>query len=417
MSRQPRLHVEAATLIVNDAPEDHAKAIAEIIADADEIMIAVAFLKLGGADFLTPKLSKRLKAGAVVELFIGTDFYLTQPAALQRLLELKNQHPACKVSVADKASATFHPKAYLTRRGNSYRTLIGSANLTQGGLKSNDELSMCVIHTKGDDFTRALLDTFNRYRVGDRFQDLDPLVLQQYASRFEINERERKKFEKARDAALPAGFDLRVIEAWYARYLADPQAVLDLAERKKRRSEALKVQSHIAALKNGRLDQAARTAFQDGLRDLMTTKGGRHLWGSGDIHRRGSEALAHPKPMIDLFASAQAVAQRPPREGYELIRKLADPIPGVGLNMATEILCNFAPDRYAIYNGNTVGALGALGIAAPQFANFQAIGPARYEELCATIKALGARLGGANFSKSDAFLNWLYWKTKKAKPS
>jgi hypothetical protein len=29
-------------------------------------MIAVAFLKLGGADFLAPKLSKRLKAGAVV---------------------------------------------------------------------------------------------------------------------------------------------------------------------------------------------------------------------------------------------------------------------------------------------------------------------------------------------------------------
>ena len=70
---------------------------------------------------------------------------------------------------------------------------------------------------------------------------------------------------------------LRVVEAWYARYLADPQAVSDLAERKKRRSEALKVQRRIAALKDGRLDQAARIAFQDGLRDLtcLIRQGGR----------------------------------------------------------------------------------------------------------------------------------------------
>ncbi|MET3762211.1 phospholipase D-like domain-containing protein [Sphingomonas sp. UYEF23] len=415
MTSKPNLRSENGILIANNGPESHTKSIAEILEDADEITIAVAFLKLAGAELLVSKLGKRLRVGAAVELFIGTDFFLTQPVALERLLALKNRHPACSVMIADRAPATFHPKAYVTRRGDKYRSLIGSANLTAGGLVSNEELSICVAHAPEDALTKDLAAAFKRYREGNRYQALDPLVLQQYASNHEINERERKKFEKARDAALPAAFDLRVIDDWYSRYLADPQAMSDLAQRKGRRAEALKVQKTIVALNQRRIDQRATTVFQESLRDLMTSNGGRHLWGSDDIYRRGTEALSHAKPMIALFASAQVAAQRPTQEGYETIRKLANPIPGVGINMATEILCIFAPNRYAIYNGNTVGALGALGIAAPQYANFQAIGPARYENLCATMKALGSRLGDANFSETDAFLNWLYWKTKKAK--
>lgn len=398
-------------LISNCGDVNHAKAISDILKNAEEITIAVAFLKLAGAALLTQLLDKRLEAGAEVEVFVGTDFFLTSPEALDQLLSLKQRHPICKVLIAEQASATFHPKAYVARRGDQYRSLIGSANLTSGGLSSNEELSLCVTHATSDPLTGQLIANFKQYRDGARFQELDTLVLEQYASRHRINERERKKFEQARDAALPAPFDLRVIDDWYARYLADPKAMSERAERKHQRAEALKVQKDIAALNQGSIDRKAKAAYQKGLRDLMTSNGGRHLWRSGDIYRRGSEALDHPKEMINLFAVAQAAAQQPSRTGYETIRKIGTPIPGVGINMATEILCTFAPNRYAVYNGNTVGALEALGIGAPTSANFQAIGPARYETLCATIKALGARIGGANFSEADAFLNWIYRKT------
>lgn len=113
-----------------------------------------------------------------------------------------------------------------------------------------------------------------------------------------------------------------------------------------------------------------------------------------------------------MFALAEDASGRPPRDGYAEVRRAAENIPGVGLNMATEMLCTFAPTRYAVYNGNTVGALGALGIASPQYPQFHAIGPDRYERLCETIKALGARIGAANLSEADAFLNWIYFKKK-----
>ncbi|GAB6966899.1 hypothetical protein JCM25156A_09360 [Komagataeibacter kakiaceti JCM 25156] len=399
-------------LVANTGKTDHSVFIPDIIKNADEIFIAVAFLKRAGADLIAPLLEKRLAMGANVELFIGTDFFLTDPAALESFLALKDRHRACKIRVADRAAATFHPKAYMSRRGNQYRSLIGSANLTGGALSTNEELSLCVDHSVDNPLTTQLIATFDRYRQSPRFQELDSLVLEQYASRHAIDARERKKYEKARDNALPSAFDLRVIENWYRLYRADAKAMSDLRERKQRRVDALRVQTAIAALAGTPLNATTKATFQAHFRDLMTSNGGRHLWGSGDIHRRGSEALDHPKEVIDLFALGRSAATMPARDGYDAMRKAGEPIPGVGLNMATEILCTFAPDHYAVYNGNTVGALNALGITAPTHPNFRAISPPRYEKLCATIHALGRRIGGANFSETDAFLNWIYWKVK-----
>lgn len=402
-------------LIANNAGEDHAEAIADILNDADEITIAVAFLKVGGADHIIPMLQKVLAAGGPVELFIGTDFFHTQPAALTKLFELQKRYPTCNVMIANQSKATFHPKAYVARHGEEYRSLIGSANLTAGALSENEELSLRVAHGADDALSAQLAATFMRYREDARFQKLELLALQQYTTSYEINRKLKKKFERELEAALSSTFDLRLIEDWYARYLADPVAMKDLADRKVRVTTAGKVQKDIAALSQAPLNRATRAAFHAHLSDLIGSKGYQHLWGSGDIHRQGTQALKHPKEMIALFALGQSVARRTPFQAYDAMRRAAKLIPGVGSNTVTEILCSFAPTRYAVYNGNTVGALEALGITPPASPNLDSISPIRYETICATIEALGARIGGANMSEADAFLNWLYWKTKKAR--
>lgn len=68
--------------------------------------------------------------------------------------------------------------------------------------------------------------------------------------------------------------------------------------------------------------------------------------------------------MIELFALARVASRLSPGDGYATMRSAADAILGVGINMATKMLCTFAPVRYAIYNGNTVMALSTLGAAA-----------------------------------------------------
>lgn len=398
--------------LVSNEGAGHSASIRDLLDGADDIKIAVAFLKRGGVEHIVPMLDERLAAGATAEIFVGTDFFHTDPCALEKLLSLKQRHPSCTVSVASRAAATFHPKLYAVRKGDVHCSLVGSANLTAGALATNEELSLCVAHAAGDPLTRSLGDTFERYRTWDRLQELDPLLLQQYASDHAIDKRERDKYEKARDAALPKGIDLRVIADWYKRYLADPKAMNDLATRKRSRAKALRLQRAIAALSEATITQKARATLREGLGDLMGSAGGAHLWGSGSIFRQGSKALNHEKDMIGLFALARSVSGRPAGEGYGAIRKAGEPIPGVGLNMATEMLCTFAPTRYAIFNGNTVGALEALGIETARYAQFHAISPARYEQLCETIKALGNRIGTSDLSEADAFLNWIYWEVK-----
>ncbi|HEY0012123.1 MAG TPA: phospholipase D-like domain-containing protein [Allosphingosinicella sp.] len=399
-------------IISNADGKNHTDTIEGLLEGAEEIVIAVAFLKKGGANHLAPMLEKRLAAGATVELFVGTDFFLTEPAALERLLKITTDYASCTVMIADRSPATFHPKVYCSRRDQDWRSLVGSANLTGGALRSNEELSLLIEHAAGDAVTTQLAKTFNRYRSWKRFQALDCLVLQQYSSLHEVDRRERERYETARDRKIPDGFDLRGIDEWHRRYLADPATAAAQATRRRNRARAVTLQRSISALARGEVDAAARKAVKEGLGDLMGSAGGRHLWSSGSIFRQGSKALGHPAKMIRLFALAQGASRRPPRDGYAEIRRAAKDVPGVGLNMATEMLCTFAPAQYAVYNGNTVGALGALGLASPRYARFDAIGPERYERLCNTIKALAARIGAADLSEADAFLNWIYWKKK-----
>lgn len=74
------------------------------------------------------------------DLVVGVDT-ITTPAALQKLGQLSATHPNLKTSVFmhDRNGALFHPKACWFRRGTRATLIVGSGNLTGGGLKTNWE--------------------------------------------------------------------------------------------------------------------------------------------------------------------------------------------------------------------------------------------------------------------------------------
>ena len=76
-------------LVSNANSPDHAASIRALFDGADDIRIAVAFLKRAGAEFIVPILERQLIAGATVDVFVGTDFFHTDPCALKKLLALK----------------------------------------------------------------------------------------------------------------------------------------------------------------------------------------------------------------------------------------------------------------------------------------------------------------------------------------
>ena len=405
----------APQLVRNGALNDHLRALDEIFGRASNIIIAVAFLKSKGLGKIVERLTRRLRAGALVELFVGTDFCHTEPEALEKLLNLSRRHPNLMLWIAkpDRFS-TFHPKTYLGVEGKTARVMIGSANLTAGALGSNEEISL-VWEVDADHPVLSDLQTvFLNYRSGGRCEQLDEIVLAQYRRRFKIAEHAKKRVEKEIADSDSNTFDLAKLLSLHIEFSQDRDEAMALEKRRRDRKAALKVQRKIAGMAGSvKLSSVDRANFSTLFRDLITSGDGhRHLWHSGDIHRRGQAALSNPSGTIALFSLAQDAARLAPEEGYAMMRATAAKIDAVGINMVSEMLCTFAPKRYAVFNGNTVGALRAVGADPPK--SVALLSPKAYGRVCSVVEAVRRRIGGEDLSDADAFLNWIY--QKKVKP-
>lgn len=400
----------------NGVPIDHLKALDEIIDRATSISVAVAFLKSKGLGRIIGTLTRRLNAGVEVEIFVGTDFCQTEPMALRELLILSKRHLKLTVWAAKPdARSTFHPKIYLGVDGNAARVMVGSANLTGGALSGNEEISLVWEVGLDHPLVTDLQNVFGSYRANGRCEELDDIVLEQYRRRFKVAEDAKKRVEKEIAASDSGFFDLAKLLSLYNEFSQDPDEAKALEKRRRDRRAALTVQRRIAGMSAiEKLSKEDRANFNTLFRDLVTSGDGhRHLWHSGDIHRRGQAALSDPRGTIALFSLAQTYSRLPPEQGYARLRAPAGKIDGVGINMVSEMLCTFAPKRYAVFNGNTADALRVVGADPPKSVTL--FSPIAYARVCGVVEAVRRRIGGENLSDADAFLNWIY--QKKVKPA
>ncbi len=404
--------------VKNSPGQDHLKVITNVFDNAQRILFAVAFLKHKGLKEIDPILAKRLAAGAEIEAFVGRDFCLTEPSALERLLELSKQFSSLKIYVAKQlAQSTFHPKVYIGIKDGQAHILIGSANLTGGALSKNEEISILFTCRTTDSLFKQKTAMFQEYRskIGGRFEVLDYIVLEQYRLQFNRAQRIKKRVEQEIESEFEDLFNLDLLAEYYKEFLQDGSQMVSLRNRRQDRIKAKAVQTQIAGIPiSPPLDHYRRVKLGELFRNLITSANGHsHLWQSGDVHRRGLEALNKPTKLIRLFDLAQTAADLAAEEGYRMLREPARALPGAGINMVTEMLCTFAPKRFAVFNGNTADALKALGADVPNAGTL--IATRTYARICAIIDAVRERIGGSDFTDADAFLNWVY--QTKVKPN
>ena len=116
--------------------EDHSSVIREALGkDLDKLLISVAFAKSQGAAVIKAALEKNKGKCSV---FVGIRNDITSYQALEAILET-----GANLYAVDTGSRTtiFHPKIYLAKFKKSATAIIGSANLTFGGLHNNIEAS------------------------------------------------------------------------------------------------------------------------------------------------------------------------------------------------------------------------------------------------------------------------------------
>jgi HKD family nuclease len=150
------------TQLITNADKTLAAILRDEVPHADSLTVCVAFLKQSGIAVLLPGLKRLLRSGGNVQVIAGLDFYLTEPRALRQLADLSQAYPTLTCKVFESAgNTTFHPKMYCVAQGTNVALVVGSSNLTSGGLDANIEA--CTL-TRTD--TSALIYTDFLGRLG-----------------------------------------------------------------------------------------------------------------------------------------------------------------------------------------------------------------------------------------------------------
>jgi len=121
--------------------------------NAQSARIAIAFLKYSGIKVIEKSLDQCLKNNGSVEIIAGLDFKTTDPQSMHYLINLQKQAQNLKFYCygdknENKTDVVFHPKIYLFERRGETTGIVGSTNLTRGGLMTNFEANVIFKESK-----------------------------------------------------------------------------------------------------------------------------------------------------------------------------------------------------------------------------------------------------------------------------
>lgn len=178
------------------------KIINQELLNSVDTQIAVAFLKRSGIKVIEDSLLASLDKGGCFELIVGLDFKTTDPLAMKYFIDLhkryKNVRFFCYGDKGDnKNDIVFHPKIYLFRNTKETVSIVGSTNLTAGGLLSNFEVNT-IFNEQKPIYYSQLQAIYNSVKYTDSLFTPDDEYLCNYSDVFkayEKNEQQAKQDE------------------------------------------------------------------------------------------------------------------------------------------------------------------------------------------------------------------------------
>ena len=135
------------------------------------LKLAVAFLKKSGYGEIRRGLVDLLRRGNPAELVVGISSYgITDYEVLNDLYELKERHG--NLSVKYYNNEGFHPKLFLFEFPKKRtRIILGSSNLTGGGVRSNVEANLLLEGTSSEKVIADILEFFkNVFHMAEKLK-------------------------------------------------------------------------------------------------------------------------------------------------------------------------------------------------------------------------------------------------------
>lgn len=399
--------MEKTQLLVNDESTDHQSVIVQRLATAKQFDCMVAFAKASGFRALGKELRKSLARGLKARFAIGLNFYLTEPTVLWQLFRMSSDNLQLYLS---RSSATFHPKIYAMSTGGAGMVVIGSANLTQGGLQDNHEASVLVEDRQGA-LTRSVARHFDDLIKDEHLVLATKADIDDYEREFEINQVEqrmaRRRVERARRRAKVTKINGKTLDTRTLLNVLETmrQDTSEQGFEKARRRRGQNRKKAIIVIK----DMVAAKPFTS-QRFLAHYDRLLEHFHSGGLARGKTKIAEHAGAFQKALAIVVQEDCRDVGRVYGLLLDHLRDVPGAGVNVITEILHALDNKRFAVMNRNAVSGMRLANIdefpVRPLKSN---VSTEHYIKFCRVANQIREKLGLVNLSELDSVFNYAYW--------
>jgi HKD family nuclease len=391
-------------LVTNETSENHQALLAALLNTADEAYIAVAFLKKSGFSLIRPYIKK----DTIFQIVAGINFGITDPAALSDLLALSKKNAGIQpYLIRLDYRKVFHPKIYLVKNAAGYHVIVGSGNLTSGGLSANHEATLYHTSVTKDQIWDEAIALFYSFTHPNMADPLSPLLIAIYRKYF----KEQLHLKtKAKKYPVTRGNKFYNLEN-FKRHLQgmDPMLLAQAFDQKRKRyRQARKTLDDLIAR------PLTPAAFKTLLERLIGKAGAPGFWASNGMFRHKGDIMKNQAVFCRLIRVIKAGIHKNPCALFRDAKVVATDLYGVGPNYIGEIMLSYGPGKFANINQNPITVLrreGQLDIKSGSD-RYDADDYAEYNEIVAQIAvALGLR----DMLEVDYFFNEIYQSIKKNK--
>ncbi|MBO9564899.1 MAG: hypothetical protein J7621_19135 [Niastella sp.] len=396
------------TVITNNET-NHRFWLRKLFAEADEVKIAVAFLKYSGYANLKDVLEIFYKSRAKKStFFVGLGIGATDPKALRRICTLIQGRSNHELILCTPDAGIFHSKLYMFVTGRIAKIVIGSANMTEGGWVINDEISVLIEtsinspeYSQFDSYLKKLYTEYRTENIGGLIDEYE-LQLNNY-----VKDHPSVMAFKFRRRLPSTGVDLNLLKAYlqnypYSRDYIDPE------DRQKRYEQAKENLDIIASSVSLTSDQ-----FEDLFGPLVGHAGYDKLWHSGSIHRKSYSVLNYIPVFRELVRLIKENIGMAPSVVFDRAKSFTKEkiqrkqLAGIGVNIITEILMTYNPRKFPNLNKNPLAVLTLIGEKYSSATNFRG---EDYESYAALLLKIASTLHMNSLLEIDSFFNYIYWR-------
>ncbi|GAB4161449.1 MAG: hypothetical protein Tsb0033_18880 [Winogradskyella sp.] len=375
---------------------------------SEEVWLATAFLKMSGLNLLLPSIKKYIKNNKAITIIAGQNFGLTEPEALKVLFKLfeKKINANIYLDKADDKTKVFHPKLFLFKAKEKVTIISGSANITSGGLTSNQEVSLCIETNSNSNAWKEAKAYFNHITNEENASLVNLMLIKRY-EQFYKEQKGVRKHQKVVPEKQESqySFDYKKLKQHLRNYRTE-QSKKNFEERERKYKQAKKLLNEI--IESPRLTQ---NRFENIIDALVGAAGLEALWQSGSLYRNRRFVYNCKNEFRSLVNFISEHQNQSASLVFEGAKDLVEQVEGARINYVTEIMMAYQPYRFANLNSNPIKVLKEeAGVYFKSHSS--SFNSNDYAEYCLLIKEIAQKLELKNMLEVDSFFNEIYWEIK-----